>query len=70
MFNSAEILAKLVSMLMSWLDAANLRNRVYTQQQRIEQLELAIEDIERVNNHSDNPSELIKKLAARAKKNR
>jgi len=68
MLNSAEILAKIVSMLMSWLDAANLRNRVYTQQQRIEQLELAIEDIERVNNHSDNPSELIKKLAARAKK--
>jgi len=67
MLNSAEILAKIVSMLMSWLDAANLRNRVYTQQQRIEQLELAIEDIERVNNHSDNPSELIKKLAARAK---
>jgi len=67
MLNSAEILAKIVSMLMSWLDAANLRNRVYTQQQRIEQLELAIEDIERVNNHSNNPNELIKKLAARAK---
>jgi len=25
MLNSAEILAKIVSMLMSWLDAANLR---------------------------------------------
>ena len=55
-------------MLMSWLDAADLRNRVYTQQQRIEQLELTIEDIERVNNYSDQPNELIQKLTARTKK--
>lgn len=68
MLNSSVILAKIVSMLMSWLDAADLRNRVYTQQQRIEQLELTIEDIERVNNYSDQPNELIQKLTARTKK--
>lgn len=33
---------------MSLLDSANLRNRVYEQQQRIEQLELALDDIVRI----------------------
>lgn len=46
-------------MLVSWLDAANLRNRVYSQQARIESLELALEDIDRINARSENPNTLI-----------
>jgi hypothetical protein len=33
---------------MSWLDAANLRNRVYTLQDRVDTLEIALLDIERM----------------------
>jgi uncharacterized protein YlxW (UPF0749 family) len=33
---------------MSWLDAANLRSRVYTLQDRVEILETGLEDIERM----------------------
>jgi len=42
-------LARAVSTILSWLDSANLRNRVYQQAERIEILTLALEDIERVN---------------------
>ena len=42
---------------MSLLDSANLRNRVYAQQQRIDTLELAIEDIARINSSSAPDSE-------------
>jgi hypothetical protein len=36
-------------MVLSWLDHGNLRNRVYEQQERIEILETALEDIQRMN---------------------
>ena len=36
-------------MVMSWIDHGNLRNRVYQLQNRVETLELALEDIERMN---------------------
>jgi hypothetical protein len=36
-----DLAARFIMMLVSWLDAANLRNRVYSQQARIESLELA-----------------------------
>ena len=44
----AHLLPRLISAVMSWLDAANLRNRVYTLQDRVETLELALLDIERM----------------------
>lgn len=54
------LLPKVISMLLSWLDQGNLRNRVYTQQQRIEILETALDDCGRI---STDP--LIKNIVKR-----
>ena len=43
------VLARLVSAVLSWLDSANLRNQMYSQRERIEILETALEDIDRIN---------------------
>jgi len=43
------ILPRLISGILSVLDATNLRNRAYRAELRVEALELAIEDIERIN---------------------
>jgi hypothetical protein len=67
---SSLLLSKLLAAIMSLLDATNLRNRVYTQAARIEQLELAIEDIERINASDTAASEqrrLIAGIAANTK---
>ena len=53
------LIPRLLSMLLSWMDASNLRNRVYLQADRIASLELALEDIERINANSANPNALI-----------
>jgi hypothetical protein len=42
------IIARLISAAMSWIDSSNLRNQMYAQQSRIEVLETALEDIERI----------------------
>ena len=42
------ILAKLVSMLLSWLDAGNLRNKLYKQAEEAEIMMTALEDIARM----------------------
>jgi hypothetical protein len=47
-------------MVLSWIDASNLRNRVYEQSQRIEILETALDDCGRI---SSDP--LIKKIVER-----
>jgi len=44
-----QIIPKLISMILSWLDQGNLRNRVYEQKDRIEILETALDDIGRMN---------------------
>ena len=44
-----QFIPKLVSMILSWLDQGNLRNRVYEQKDRIEILETALDDIGRIN---------------------
>jgi len=54
------IIPRLIAALLSLLDMANLRNRVYTLEQRVSQLELAIEDIERINANATSPNPLIK----------
>ena len=46
--NWSIVIAKFVSMLMSWLDASNLRNRVYHLQEENEALRLALDDIRRM----------------------
>jgi hypothetical protein len=61
-------LARLIAGVISVLQASNLRNRVYSQAQRIEQLELAIEDIERINRASSHPNLLIAGICANSTK--
>lgn len=61
------ILPRLLSSILSLLQATTLRERYYLQQQRIEILEVAIEDIERINANSSNPSALIANICCHAK---
>ena len=42
------VLPKLLSMAMSWLDAGNLRNRVYHLNEKVELAKVALEDIRRM----------------------
>jgi hypothetical protein len=41
-------LPKLLSMILSWLDAGNLRNKVYDLQEKLELATVALEDISRI----------------------
>ena len=43
------LLAKIISMVLSWIDHGNLRNRVYELQEKIEIMEVALDDIQRIN---------------------
>lgn len=63
--NVHALLARLVSVLLSWLDSAHLRDRVYTQSQRIEILETALEDIARINSASSPPNPLVQGIVLR-----
>ena len=42
------VIAKVLTTVMSWLDAGNLRNRVYKMAEEAEILMTALEDIERM----------------------
>lgn len=42
------IIAKLISMVLSWLDAGNLRNKLYKQAEEAEIMMTALEDIARM----------------------
>lgn len=44
----AALLARLLGAALSWLDASNLRNRVYEQREQLELCLVALEDIERM----------------------
>jgi hypothetical protein len=57
--NYTLLLTKLIAAIMSLLDSVNLRNRVYEQSARIESLELAIEDIERISASTASESERL-----------
>jgi hypothetical protein len=54
------LLPKLLSMILSWLDAGNLRTRFYHLNDKLEIARVAIEDIERMDD-----LDLIKALARR-----
>ena len=62
------IIPRLIAALLSLLDSANLRNRVYTLEERVAVLELAIEDIERINSHSASPCPLIEGIISNSQK--
>lgn len=46
--NWGYVVAKLISAIGSWIDAANLRNRVYGLKEENVRLRLALEDVERM----------------------
>lgn len=52
---------------MSLLQATTLRERYFTVCNRVEVLEIALEDIERINCHSANPNALIANICANVK---
>lgn len=62
--NTHLYLARILGGIMSILQASDLRNRVYRAQNRIDSLELALEDIERINANSANPNALIAGIVA------
>lgn len=55
---------RIVSGLLSLLQASKLRNRVYAMEDRLDILEVAIEDIERINSNSEFPNPLIANICA------
>lgn len=48
--------------LLAIVQSSNLRNRVYAMEDRLDILEVAIEDIERINANSANPNALISNI--------
>jgi len=55
---------KLVSAILSVLQSTSLRNRVYAMEDRLDILETAIEDIERINSNAKDPNQLITGIVA------
>ena len=48
MFNWGALIAKFVSMCMSWIDASNLRNQMYRLREQNEIMRTSLEDIHRM----------------------
>lgn len=46
--NWGVVIARAISMIMSWMDASNLRNRAYRAEQRMELMRVGLEDIQRM----------------------
>ena len=61
------LIPKLISSLLSILQATGLRNRVYAMEDRLDILEVAVEDIERINAHAGCPNPLIASICARVR---
>ena len=55
---------RIISGILSILQASKLRNRVYAMEDRLDILEVAIEDIERINTNSPTPNPLISRVIA------
>jgi len=58
-------LTRLIGGLISIFQASTLRDRYYTALNRVDTLEVAIEDIERINANSANPNALISGICSR-----
>ena len=58
---------RIISGILSLLQATKLRNRVYAMEDRLDILEVAIEDIERINSNASNPNPLISNVIANVK---
>lgn len=55
---------RIISAVLSLLQTTGLRNRVYAMEDRLDILEVAIEDIERINSNSKHPDPLISNIIA------
>jgi len=62
------IIPRLIAALLSLLDSTNLRNRVYTLEERVSILELAMEDISRINSNSASPNPHIAGIVSNSQK--
>lgn len=60
-------LPRIISGILSLLQATKLRNRVYAMEDRLDILEVAMEDIERINTNSQTPNPLISNVIANVK---
>jgi hypothetical protein len=65
--NSGPIVARIIGGVISLLQASNLRNRVYSMEDRLDILEVAIEDIERINSNSEFSNPLITSICTNVK---
>ena len=62
------LVPKLLSAILSVLQSTSLRNRVYAMEDRLDILETAMEDIERINCNAANPNQLISNIVANVHK--
>jgi len=63
-------LPRLISSILSLLQATGLRNRVYAMEDRLDILEVAVEDIERINANSPKPNPLITSICSNVRKHK
>ena len=61
-------ITRIIMALVSLFQATSLRDRYYTLQQRCEILEVAMQDIERINANSATPNALISGIVQHVKK--
>jgi hypothetical protein len=59
---------RLISAVLSIVQATGLRNRVYAMEDRLDILEVAVEDIERINSNARYPNPLIASICANVRK--
>lgn len=59
---------RLISAVLSILQATRLRNRVYAMEDRLDILEVAIQDIQRINGHAKDPNPLITQVCSNVNK--
>ena len=59
---------RIISGILSLIQATKLRNRVYAMEDRLDILEVAIEDIKRINANSDTPNQLISNVISNVQK--
>lgn len=66
--NTHDLIPRIVGAILSIAQAAKLRNRVYAMEDRLDILEVAIEDIARINANSPSPNPLITAVCANVHK--
>ena len=59
---------RIISGVLSVIQATTLRERYFTVLNRLELVEVALEDIERINSHSKDPNPLIANICANTRK--